>query len=83
MGLVKRVPVFQADGTHNPMKGDIQRANKGKLHKEVPSFQANSGKSLIGDVHVGSKTTKAKSRGMKDVQRIKQKAGLTNKGYGI
>lgn len=83
MGLVKRVPVYQADGTHDPMKGDINPGTKGKLQKTVPSFQADSGKDMIGDVHVGGKTTKAKGRGMKDVQRIKQKAGLTNKGYGI
>lgn len=82
-GLVKRVPVYQADGTHNPMKGDITRSNRGKLTQQIPAFQAESGKSLIGKVKVGGKTTKSKTRSMKDVQRIKQKAGLTNKGYGI
>lgn len=83
MGLVKRVPVYQAAMGKNLMGGDIKRSSRGKLSKVVPSYQADSGKDMIGDVHIGGKTTKAKSRGMKDVQKIKQKAGLTNKGYGI
>jgi len=82
-GLVKHVPVYQADGTKNPMDGSITHSGKGKLHQEVPSLQADSGKNMIGDVHVGKKATKSKKRGMKDVQRIRQKAGLTNQGYGI
>ncbi len=83
MGLVKRVPVYQAPMDSNPMKGDIKRSSRGKLNKTVPSYQADSGKDMIGTVKVGGRTTKAKSRSMKDVQRIKQKAGLTNQGYGI
>ncbi len=83
MGLVKRVPVYQADGTHNPMKGDIEHSSRGKLVKQVPSFQADSGKDMIGKVKVGGRTTKSRSRSMQDVKHIRQKAGLTNQGYGI
>ena len=82
-GLVKRVPVYQAPMDSNPMKGDIQRSSRGKLKKTVPSYQADSGKDMIGDVHVGKKSTKSRSMPAKDVQKIKQKAGLTNQGYGI
>lgn len=82
-GLVKRVPVYQAPMGSNPMSGDITPGRKGKLMATVPSFQADSGKSLIGAVKVGGRTRKSSSRSMKDVQRVQQKAGLTNQGYGI
>ena len=82
-GLVKRVPVYQASMDSNPMHGNIRRSGKGRLVKQVPSFQANSGKDMIGTVKVGPRSTKARMGSMKDVQRITQKAGLTNQGYGI
>ena len=82
-GLVKRVPVYQSAMDSNPLKGDISHSGKGKLVKQVPSFQAAMGKNMIGDVHVGAKTPKSHAGSMPDVQRITQKAGLTNQGYGI
>lgn len=82
-GLVKRVPVYQSAMDSNPLKGDITHAGKGKLVQQIPSFQASMNKNMIGDVHVGAKTSKAHAGSMKDVQRITQKAGLTNQGYGI
>ena len=82
-GLVKRVPVYQSPMDSNLMHGDIRHSSRGKLVQRSPSFQASSGKSLIGGVHVGGRTMKSRHKSMKDVQRIHQKAGLTNQGYGI
>ena len=83
MGLVKRVPVYQAPMGSDPCDGKHSGPGKGSLKKTVPSYQAASGKDMIGKVKVGPKSTKATSRAAKDVQKIKQKAGLTNQGYGI
>lgn len=82
-GLVKRVPVYQSPMDSNPMHGDIKHSGRGRLIRHIPSFQASMGKSLIGGVHIGGRTRKARAKPMKDVQRIHQKAGLTNQGYGI
>ena len=83
MGLVKRVPVYQAAMGSDPCDGKFSHGGKGALKKTVPSYQADSGKNMIGTVKVGPKSAKSKSRAGKDVQKIKQKAGLTNQGYGI
>ena len=83
MGLVKRVPVYQAPMGSDPCDGTQSHPGKGSLKKCVPSYQADSGKDMIGKVKVGPKSTKSKARAGKDVQKIKQKAGLTNQGYGI
>ena len=83
MGLVKRVPVYQASMGSDPCNGKQSHPGRGSLKKTVPSYQADSGKDMIGKVKVGGKTAKSKSRAGKDVQKIKQKAGLTNQGYGI
>ena len=83
MGLVKRVPVYQAPMGSNPCNGKQSHPGKGSLKQTVPSYQAESGTDMIGKVKVGAKTAKSKSRSGTDVQKIKQKAGLTNQGYGI
>ena len=83
MSLVKRVPVYQAPMGTDLCKGTFSGAGKGSLKQSAPSYQAASGKCLLGKVKVGKKSAESKSRSMKDVQRVKQKAGLTNKGYGI
>lgn len=82
-GLVKRVPVFQASMGSNPMKGSITSSGKGSVQQSAPDFQADSGKNLIGNASVGARTPKSHALSMPDVQKIKQKAGLTNQGYGV
>ncbi len=82
-GLVKRVPVFQASMGSNPMKGSIVSSGKGSVKQSAPHFQAPSGKSLVGSVNTGSRTPKSRTLSMPDVQKITQKAGLTNQGYGV
>jgi hypothetical protein len=81
-GLVTRQPVYQADGNSNPLKGNITKSGKGKLVQKEPAFQADSNKDLTIPLRMNT-VPKSKKLPMKDVQKTKQKAGLTNQGYGI
>lgn len=81
--LVKRVPVYQAPMGKNLCDGSQSHPGSGSLKKTVPSYQANSGKNMIGSVKVGGRTTKSTKGSRPGVLATKQKAGLTNQGYGI
>lgn len=81
--LVKRVPVYQAPMGKNLNDGKQNHPGSGSLKKTVPSYQADSGKNMIGAVNVGAKTTKSTKGSRPGVMATKQKAGLTNQGYGI